>query len=1392
MPTEFMNRRMDLHHSFLGGTNYLVMDTSYPIKLAGKVMKIFIATTTYIDGNWVIVNTSNEEILTINKNNVYDFGDNVIRDNYGGDEKLYPTSADVYKFNDYVIALIDFDNNTLKLLSQSNFNHIYTNLESSTANLKMFDISGGDNIEGIDQALSAEAFKDAADYESAENSFALMRRNTDLVVYQAPETGNENKYVPVANVENKNINKFNVSALPLIYPSINTGYVNSFDCIDSVKSLIQLNGKVNDKFVKEYCYTATEMADLISRVCNSTSNSIMKEYFKYFWDNIPSEDKDNYLYFIRDNKDMNNGGPYSNAYFGRSSSQVVIPLLKDDLRLCSIEAAGPNTKNLNNENPTLPPELNYLFSPTAGYMFGNWWSSSFDVEDDDNMVWCDFVVFRSAPLRSKDIYAYKAKFINCDTLSTRGFVLYEYNSFAYYKDYLNSNNTPTFYEMFDSVTGTERCSNYGDTTHIARIVSTDVDDVYTDDTNLTFVKNFINFFGNKDANYKAYVKDQIAKAVNIPNHGAYCFDFPGQNEASQYDKGHFLPTPVVSIYLDELGTYINSNNLYDLSANSQTFNPNNYIYCVNNQARNVGEETFLLYLMMFYNYTDINDDTANLNILRDHKNNIRHPGLNDNRNFRFKVSKDMLPRASGNTLGISVIDKGSDKSLPERYQKFLNIEFVKMMARAINRHHTDSNHLYADISSCRKFAKSRIRFAKENTITGVLEDTCLKYVEDNGTWNLMLNSGTNSYTMLYLVKLSGGTAQLVRATYENVCDAISYNGSVLLYHAEGTKDLGVPGDNATEVYRIHYFTNYDGIASYKQHSSNPNDAIGYYDFYTNDNKVCNKNSYNSNNEYDKAYICYNSNYTESDLPADLTTRIVFVETNYMVGNYGTTRADCGIMRNLQDGVPTIVVKSNPSYGTVTTIDLALLDFSVLNYRISRGKSILDILPEGTTIYANGPAPKLSKIKNKAGEFIFNSDSYIDFVSNVFVTEETRGIDSNVSYTDNGEKFVPPILSENQLKYAGGTGIREEYYKGKSFLQFLNYITMYNMSRPMDGQNVDAVQSTYYPVYKKNELDKVDHISATSMWIIKGQYNLYPVVPSARELTTNAVIYRNNKNMTYYESDSSSTTETYPAPGTFAPAATFTVTSIGSSRVKLSGQETITEGGTPTTVNIWVNKTEIAEDTEGLFMDSHNNIVGLEAPVTIVSKINYIGNRYGFNDAYIYKTNASLETEDVTTAYVSLEKMYASKEEAGNKTVMNISLNDENGILLNTNGTLGDIECDKLNWYNLLMALSNNKSIDILSENVRKIKNDINHVVEEKSQIISDKVTVAQNANPSSGATLNTKYNLFDYDTTPSGGIKNRGVLVIVNDDDGGVHLKRMYISSEGLLCTKEYYDAHNT
>ena len=46
MSTDFLNRRMDLKHTSLS-ENYLTMDTSYPVKLAGKVVKIFTASSNF-------------------------------------------------------------------------------------------------------------------------------------------------------------------------------------------------------------------------------------------------------------------------------------------------------------------------------------------------------------------------------------------------------------------------------------------------------------------------------------------------------------------------------------------------------------------------------------------------------------------------------------------------------------------------------------------------------------------------------------------------------------------------------------------------------------------------------------------------------------------------------------------------------------------------------------------------------------------------------------------------------------------------------------------------------------------------------------------------------------------------------------------------------------------------------------------------------------------------------------------------------------------------------------------------------------------------------------------------------------------------------------------------
>ena len=55
MGTELLTRSMDLIHSNSKGTNYnrdtLRMDTSYPVRLSGIIVKVFLATSNYSDLN---------------------------------------------------------------------------------------------------------------------------------------------------------------------------------------------------------------------------------------------------------------------------------------------------------------------------------------------------------------------------------------------------------------------------------------------------------------------------------------------------------------------------------------------------------------------------------------------------------------------------------------------------------------------------------------------------------------------------------------------------------------------------------------------------------------------------------------------------------------------------------------------------------------------------------------------------------------------------------------------------------------------------------------------------------------------------------------------------------------------------------------------------------------------------------------------------------------------------------------------------------------------------------------------------------------------------------------------------------------------------------------------
>ena len=115
MSTELLTRRMDLIHSNLKSTTYnrdiLQMDTSYPVRLSGIIVKVFLATSNYTKkqangSNLDPTSTKfivkgqgniNDNIITeIPLQNVYDFAGHKFKNNG-------------FIGNDYVISIIDID-----------------------------------------------------------------------------------------------------------------------------------------------------------------------------------------------------------------------------------------------------------------------------------------------------------------------------------------------------------------------------------------------------------------------------------------------------------------------------------------------------------------------------------------------------------------------------------------------------------------------------------------------------------------------------------------------------------------------------------------------------------------------------------------------------------------------------------------------------------------------------------------------------------------------------------------------------------------------------------------------------------------------------------------------------------------------------------------------------------------------------------------------------------------------------------------------------------------------------------------------------------------------------------------------------------------------------------
>lgn len=118
MSTRLLERRMDLIHTFddVNCINTLTMDTSYPARLSGIIIKVFKSvykyTTLKINGESIsddnilfkIENESHESIVEIPKNKIFKFNNE-------------PFENNGYKANEYILTIIDINNKTMLIHS---------------------------------------------------------------------------------------------------------------------------------------------------------------------------------------------------------------------------------------------------------------------------------------------------------------------------------------------------------------------------------------------------------------------------------------------------------------------------------------------------------------------------------------------------------------------------------------------------------------------------------------------------------------------------------------------------------------------------------------------------------------------------------------------------------------------------------------------------------------------------------------------------------------------------------------------------------------------------------------------------------------------------------------------------------------------------------------------------------------------------------------------------------------------------------------------------------------------------------------------------------------------------------------------------------------------------
>lgn len=1262
MSTDFLNRRMDLKHTSLS-ENYLTMDTSYPVKLAGKVMKIFIASSNFNTNKWILENSDKEIILTIESDNVYDFAGRAIDDSIG-EGKAYPENTNVFKQDDYVMVIIDFDNKNLHLCSETNFSKFIAG-ENIGGNLKMFIIDGNTKVEGFEYPIDTDIFDTAAKFESESDKYSFVRSDVDKVVYEAPsnQDGSRNM-IPVANVDTININSLNVSVQNLIFPFINLNNTPSgFEDLNGIHSFRTIDGAVNDKFIQEFCFTESELLNL------PFWNAEQQGYFKSEYDNIIG-DKSNYYYVL--NSNSNSNSIKSSEY---DDTMVFTPINISSKKFSTFYNFSNNGIFVNDRPVGISLRLQ---NPS---LIGNWWGN-------DNQ---------------QGFYSYNynsmTKLICIDGITAvdSGRIQYPYNLF---------------------VEKNRKSSDMGGA-NIARGDSTWKDSVYNNNEMLD-VKRFVNFFAS-DNNYCEHIKrrilylenDSVADYPTFRGYDSVLYNkslkniiimYPETFENVLFDKdsdGNFSHN---SETLHDFKSFYNSS-VTDFDRKQYTFGQ----YKLNNN----NEIDYMIYNLFDKNMTsgyigaaDINEfETISISNIGNSKLKFKSTAsmLGNDGSYQF-ITEDI----NGNKLMINIITRVNIINLNRPYE-------------SENKDYNNAQFGIQDILIIRKiqFADEHIKFS--NGVYEIYPDGF-----DKTGYPLLIARNKDDITM------ESVTLEVFKQS-SNI--GTNVTGMMYMYYIQDNK-----------IKRIKYF--------YKDNDSDStsnNNYISKYDYFTTTEIADTSKTY-SRTDYGsyitRAFLNYyiNKNNANIDEATDQLTKILQSDTPMrVITEVISAYKFYPVIVNDTESYNVSYYSADVGYtntcGLTTAVDCSrYYPASINDNRINNGNGfrLRDLIDDSYNIYQNHLAPHVSNtLKN--GQFIYNIKSYNDYIKSIKV--------SDVFYTE-------------EFPYLNGIGIRDCYYKDKSVYEFYNYILTRNLA--IDISNNESLltntnfNATNKVFFTKDEVKKVSNIKS---------------------------IYNEEKG-----------------------------------------------------------------DYVKTFVDSNSNPIEIKSKLSLNNNIN-INTLFGINKSALVDSLGN----DMSKEYSSEDVININKEQTGTKTVYNLSISDGDPnipVVVSINGIMDDIEVDKLTWESLLIALNNNKSIDLLSKPLVQIKTDLNNCIRLTGQNINDTISIDENITDEDAnnhdsiydkketdspetaefkaqhykehnAEFDDKHNLYNFNygygfnENDKREINNRGVVVFVTeganticnrngDTIGGnpqrftydftecnIYPKRMYISKDGLLCTKEYYDREN-